>query len=179
MRTALLFSLLLLSGVSISAQSLRDSISLKITSFIDEDNVGHYTSVQLELENHTKDFKYTLTPTGLDMDLRRYWQAVVEVECSDKARYKPLMFPVFDLGDGKRFLFPGECLVETCLLFDSDTFRKKYNGADVVRFRIHGAVTISRRRNCEEFKDLYIYRLSDIATDWVDVTTPEFDFLRK
>ncbi len=169
---------LCISFSALHAQSLRDSISLEIVSFVDEENTGHYTSVQLKLENHTKDFKYLVLPLrSLDIE-RDFCPATLEVECQDKTRHT-ILFPVFDLTDGKRFLLPGESLVATSSLFDSEWLRD--NASKIARFRICNGMTITRYKNSGEIelKDLYFYQPPEIATDWIDLTTPDFDFLRK
>ena len=179
MRTALLFSLLLLFGTSISAQSLRDSISFRITSFVDKDNVGHYTDIQFELKNHTKDFKYGLVAYGYqDYDIRFYWGAVVEVECEDGQRHIATFSQLFELPGRRTFLLPNQSLTATCR-FPLSRLSAKYNGSRVARFRFYSIAPGVRSRNCEEVKDWHVYRSDEIATDWVDITTPDFDFLRK
>ena len=175
---SLILFFLCISFSALHAQSLRDSISLEIVSFVDEENAGHYTSVQLKLENHTKDFKYLILPSVIYHPEKKYWPVIFEVEFQDKTRHM-IGFPLFDLTDGKRFLLPGESLVATHSLFDSEWLRD--NASKIVRFRFYNGVTVTRHKNIDEIKleDLYFYQPPEIATDWVDFTTADFDFLRK
>ena len=182
---SLILFFLCISFSALHAQSLRDSISLEIVSFVDEENAGHYTSVRVKIENHTENFKYLLLSSDIFDPDREYWRMMLEVECQDKKKYELSWIPVFDLTERSGFLLPGEHLVETFPLFIKDSFckqlRAEYNGSKVVRFRLCNGLIITRYKNSGEIelKDLYFYQPPEIATEWIDLTTPDFDFLRK
>lgn len=189
MRTVLLFSLLLLFGTSISAQSLRDSISLKIVSFEDPRNVGHYTHMRVAIENHTKEFRYVLLPRFTVIG--DCWKFTFEVEYKDGTHFETSTCGVFEIQDMKKtFLLPGERRVSMLPLFLSPMDEANiavflstpdFRQADIARLRFFSSDAVVRESsdNPDDLKFLIVYRRGVISSDWYDLTTPDFDFLRK
>ena len=169
---------LCISFSALHAQSLRDSISLEFVSFEDPGNVGHYTHVRVAIENHTKDFRYCLFPERVP-ELGKYWRFTFEVEsCS-----------VFEISDmEKMFLLPGERRVSVLPLFatlpyelDTAVFTIKgtYRRPDVMRLRFFNRRAVMREASNGNVSFLLGYGEGVVSSDWYDLTTPDFDFLRK
>ncbi len=180
---------LCISFSALHAQSLRDSISLEFVSFEDPGNVGHYTHVRVAIENHTKDFRYCLYPKNI-FELGKYWRFTFEVECKDGKRYEANTAGVFEITDMKKmFLLPGERRVSvlplsSTLVNEMDitvfSYSKEYKKSDVVRLRFFNTDAVIRSSlEKDDVSSLLGYVRGAVSSDWYDLTTPNFNFLRK
>lgn len=185
---SLILFFLCISFSALHAQSLRDSISLEFVSFEDPKNVGHYTHVCVAIENHTKDFRYCLFPERVP-ELGKYWRFTFEVEYTDGRRSETNTCSVFEISDmEKMFLLPGERRVSVLPLFatlpyelDTAVFTIKgtYRRPDVMRLRFFNRRAVMREASNGNVSFLLGYGEGVVSSDWYDLTTPDFDFLRK
>ena len=184
---SLILFFLCISFSALHAQSLRDSISLEIVSFEDPQNVGHYTHVRVAIENHTKDFRYCFAPKRL-LELGRYLRFTFEVECKDGSHRETNIIGIFEISDMKKIDFlPGErresveLLFAICDIKHTSVFKGyfPYNLSDVTRLRFFNTDDVLRIPLDDNDYSFYPYSPGALSSDWYDLTTPDFDFLRK
>ena len=178
----------LCTTVCLSAQSISDSLHLKITNVtpfkIFPDAPQNYR-IALAIENRTKEFKYSLLTKELPLtDIAEpCWRVKFELEYKDGTRETCQAAGIFFVKDKtkERFLMPGERRTDSIQLVQQYTIQKGTSAidyptrplSDIRRIRAMNGIFIWRslvtpdeNKHNDEF---HTYGEGSIISNWYDV----------